>query len=141
MARAVVQARGVDIAVWREGDGVGATSADAREDPLDRPDNRYPDLRARVEEGLRNYTVHPPSVLVSLKEGWHYGSPVFDVLARMKGTHGSATFDSTVGFVASNVDVLPATLRAGEVFPYLGLSTEPEPPRAFVDPCSGASRR
>jgi len=58
----------------------------------------------------------------------------------MKGTHGSATADSTVGFVASNVDRLPETLRADEVYPYLGLSREPDPPRAFVDPCSSDGR-
>ncbi len=40
----------------------------------------------------------------------------------MKGTHGSATVDASVGFVASNVDRLPGTLRADELYPYLGLS-------------------
>ena len=70
-----------------------------------------------------------------------YFGGLFDALARMKGTHGSATFDSTVGFVASNIDPLPQTVRAGEVFPYLGLSRVPEPPRLFVDPCSGTARR
>jgi hypothetical protein len=41
-----------------------------------------------------------------------------------------------VGFVASNVDPLPETLRADEVYPYLGLARQPEPPRPFVDPCA-----
>ena len=58
----------------------------------------------------------------------------------MKGTHGSATEGASVGFVASNVDRLPETLRAEDVYPYLGLSREPEPPHAFVDPCSGEGR-
>jgi hypothetical protein len=73
--------------------------------------------------------------MVSLADGWHYGSGLFAALARMKGTHGSATFDASVGFVASNVDPLPATLGADEVYPYLGLARVPEPPRPFVDPC------
>ncbi len=76
-----------------------------------------------------------------LEDGWHYGSGLFDALAGMKGTHGSATEGSSVGFVASNVDRLPGTLRAREVYPYLGLSREPEPPRIFVDPCSGQGLR
>jgi hypothetical protein len=141
VARAIAAAPGVDFAAWRDGDRVAAVSGDGRPDPLDLPQDRYPDLRARVERGLRAYVVHPASVIVSLADGWHYGSGLFDALAKMKGTHGSATEGASVGFVASNVDRLPETLRADEVYPYLGLSREPEPPRAFVDPCSGEHRR
>ena len=79
--------------------------------------------------------------IVSLADGWHYGSGLFDALANMKGTHGSATEGASVGFVASNVDRLPETLRADEVYPCLGLSRTPDPPRPFVDPCSGEGRR
>ena len=135
VARAVVQAEGVDFAFWRDGDGIGALSADGRTDPLDRPADEYPDLRRRVEQAARNHTAHPASVFVSLEDGWHYGSGLFDFLADMKGTHGSARASSTLGFVASNVDRLPETLRADEVYPYLGLSRVPEPPPPFVDPC------
>jgi hypothetical protein len=135
VARAVARAEGVDFVAWRDGDGVAAVSADGRSDPLDRPVDQFPDLRERVHEGLRQYAAHPASVIVSLHDGWHYGSGLFDFLAGMKGTHGSATFDSSMGFVASNVDRLPATLRAAEVYPYLGLSRTPEPPRPFLDRC------
>jgi hypothetical protein len=140
VARAVARAPGVDFAAWREGDRVEAVSADGRPDPLDRPQHRYPDLRARVERGLREYVAHPASVVVSLADGWHYGSGLFDALAGMKGTHGSATADASVGFVASNVDRLPATLGAEDVYPYLGLRRDPEPDRRFEDPCSDHSR-
>jgi hypothetical protein len=136
VARAVARAPGVDFAAWREGDETRAAAADGRPDPLDLPQDRYPDLRARVEEGLRGYVVHPASVMVSLADGWHYGSGLFDALAWMKGTHGSATFDASVGFVASNTDRLPETLRADEVYPWLGLSRAPSSPRPFVDPCA-----
>ena len=141
VARAVARAHGVDFAAWREGDRVSAVSGDGRPDPLDRPQDLYPDLRARVELGLRAYVVHPASVIVSLADGWHYGSGLFDALANMKGTHGSATEGASVGFVASNVDRLPEALRADEVYPYLGLSREPDPPPTFVDPCSPGGRR
>ena len=80
-------------------------------------------------------------MIVSLEDGWHYGSGLFEALANMKGTHGSATEGASVGFVASNVDRLPATLRADEVYPYLGLSREPESPRVFVDPCTSEGHR
>jgi hypothetical protein len=138
VARAAAAAPGVDFAVWLEGNEVRAASGDGRPDPLERPDDRYPDLRARVAEGLRASVVDPASVIVSLADGWHYGSGLFNVLATMKGTHGGATFDATVGFVASNVDRLPATLRASEVYPYLGLSRPPERTAPFVDRCAPA---
>jgi Type I phosphodiesterase / nucleotide pyrophosphatase len=141
VARAVARAPGVDFAAWREQDRVSAVSGDGRPDALDRPEDRYPDLRTRVEQGLRAHVVQPASVIVSLADGWHYGSGFLDAFMSMKGTHGSATEGASVGFVASNVDPLPDTLRADEVYPYLGLSREPEPPRAFVDPCAGAGVR
>jgi hypothetical protein len=135
VARAVAGAPGVDFVVWLEGAGVGAISADGRADALDRPDDLYPDLRRRVEEGLRQHVAHPASVVVSLLDGWHYGSGLFDALVGMRGTHGGATAGATLGFVASNVDPLPPTLRAGEVFPHLGLSRAPEPVPAFEKRC------
>jgi hypothetical protein len=138
LARAVASLPGVDFAAWREGDETRAVSGQSRADALDFPEDLYPDLRARVARGLRSYVVRPASVLVSLADGWHYGSGLFDALADMKGTHGSATAGASVGFVASNVDRLPETLNADEVYPYLGLARPPEPPPAFVDPC-GAS--
>jgi hypothetical protein len=135
VARAVVAAEGVDFVFWRDGDGVSALSADGCPDPLDRPEDEYPDLRRRVEEAARNHTANPASVFASLKDGWHYGSGLFEFLADMKGTHGSARETSTLGFVASNVDRLPESLRAEEVYPWFGLSRPPEPEREFIDPC------
>ena len=140
VARAVAMAPGTDFAAWREGEHVRAVPRPGEPDPLDRPADRYPDLRARLQEGLRAYVVTPASVMVSLEDGWHYGSGLFDALAGMKGTHGSATEGASVGFVASNVDRLPETLRAGEVYAYLGLSREPEAPQKYLDPCSGETR-
>jgi hypothetical protein len=136
VARAVLAAEGVDFAFWREGDGVTALSADGPLDPLARETSEYPDLRRRVEEAARNHVAHPASVFASLEDGWHYGSGLFEFLVDMKGTHGSARASSTLGFVASNVDRLPETMRAEDVYPWLGLSRTPEPRRPFVDPCS-----
>ena len=135
VARAVAAAPGVDFAAWREGGGVQVVSADGRADPLDRPDDVYPDLRHRVETGLRRHVVDPASVLVSLHDGWHHGSGLFEALVRMKGTHGGAGADASSGFLVSNVDPVPPALRAEEVLPYLGLSHRPEPVPPFEDRC------
>jgi hypothetical protein len=136
VARAILTAEGVDFVFWRDGDGVAVLDREGRADPLDRPEDEYPDLRRRVEEAARNHTVHPASVFASLEDGWHYGSGLFEFLANMKGTHGSARATSTLGFVASNTDRLPHTLRAEEVYPWFGLSREPEPRHSPVDRCA-----
>ncbi|HQZ16271.1 MAG TPA: alkaline phosphatase family protein [Vicinamibacteria bacterium] len=141
VARVVAGGPGADFAAWREGERVRMVARPGQPDPLDRPEAQYPDLRTRLDAGLKDHVVTPASVIVSLEDGWHYGSELFDALADMKGTHGSATAGASIGFVASNLDRLPETLRASEVYPYLGLSREPVGPRVFVDPCAGEGRQ
>jgi hypothetical protein len=137
VARAVAAAQGVDFVAWRTAGGFAAADARGPTDLSDRPAAEYPELRRRVAEGVRNHSLHPASVFVSLADGWHYGLGLFEMFVTMEGTHGSARYDSSVGFLASNVDPTPAWVRAEEVYPWLGLQREPEPPHTFRDPCAG----
>ena len=139
VARAVVAQQGADFAVWREGgrgaEGagrrdrnggptplrIGAVDAKGSADPLNRPDAEYPMLRARIRQALADHTRNPADVLVSLEDGWHHGSELFDLLVDIVGTHGSARYSSSVGFLASNVDRTPAWIAAEEAYPWLGL--------------------
>ena len=90
-------------------------------DPHDRPAEEYPMLRARNSRALADHTRNPADVLVSLHDGWHHGSAVFDRLVRIVGTHGSARSTSSVGFRASNVDPTPAWIAADDAYRWLGL--------------------
>ncbi len=143
VARAVVAREGADFAVWRmdnregrtEGDDepgrerhaeattprIGAVDSEGSADPLDRPPDEYPMLRERVRRALADHTQNPADVLVSLEDGWHYGSALFDRLVRIQGTHGSARYSSSVGFLASNVERTSAWIAADEAYPWLGL--------------------
>ena len=136
LARALVNAEGADFAAWIEGDRIEAVDAAGSADPLDRPDDLYPDLRRRVSAGLRYPTPHPANLFVSLKTGWHYGLALFEPFVSLAGTHGAASYDQSVGFVASNVDRMPPSLDAAEVYPWLGLSREPVPPPPFEPFCA-----
>jgi hypothetical protein len=135
VARAIVTAEGADFAAWIEGDRVESVDAAGSADPLDRPAALYPDLRHRVSSGLRYPTPHPANLFVSLKTGWHYGLALFEPFVSLAGTHGAATYDQSVGFLASNVDRTPPWLDADEVYPWLGLAREPVQLSQFEPPC------
>ncbi len=123
VARAIVSREGADFAVWRgtPAGTVRAVDAVGSPDPLDRPADAYPMLRERVRRAFDGPTLNPADVLVSLEDGWHYGSALFDRLVKIRGTHGSARASSSVGFLASNVDPTPAWIAAEDVWPWLGL--------------------
>jgi len=135
VARAIVAVEGADFAAWLEGDRVEAVDAGGSTDPLDRPAELYPDLRRRVFAGLRYPTPHPANVFVSLEGGWHYGLALFEPFVSLAGTHGSASYRQSVGFMTSNVDRTPNWVDAAEVYPWLGLDREPVEPPRFEPPC------
>lgn len=137
VARAVAKEPGIDFAVWMDGDSMRAVDAAGDTDLQDRPDAEYPNLIERVHQALTNHTQRPASVLVSLDDGYHYGSRLFDGIVKLQGTHGSARYTSSVGFLASNVDRTPEWLPAEEVYPYLGLTRPPEGGVSVATRCYG----
>ncbi len=136
VARAIVAQEGADFAVWLADDEVKAVDRRGAADPLDRSPQLYPELRRRVAEGLRYPTPHPANVIVDLEPEWHYGLRLFEAFVSMAGTHGSARYEQSVGFVASNVDQTPPWMDVAEVYPYLALEREPAPVARFVPACA-----
>ncbi len=141
VARAVVGQSGADFAVWLDGDSSRAVDRTGNLELEDRPSGEYPNLVERVDRALTNHTQRPASVLVSLDDGYHYGSRLFDRIVQLQGTHGSARYTSSVGFLASNVDRTPEWLPAEEVYPYLGLARPPENDVRVAARCYGGPDR
>ena len=136
VAAAAVALEGADFAVWRQ-DGRVQVVSRRGDDPRDRPEADYPDLRGRLERALPGAAVaNPASVLVSLEDGWYYGSHLLDTFADIAGTHGNARSEASVGFLASNLEPTPSTLGAHEAWPYLGLARDPAAMTAITDPCA-----
>ena len=135
VARAIVSAEGADFAAWLDGGRVRALDAAGSADPLDRPAGTYPDLRRRVAEGLRYPTPHPANLFVSLDPGWHFGLALFEPFVSLAGTHGSARYEQSVGFLASNVARTQPWIDARDAYPHLGLDRDPATPPSFVPPC------
>ena len=60
---------------------------------------------------------------------------MFEPFVSLAGTHGSASYDQSVGFLASNLERTPAWIDAAEVYPYLALDRKPAEPPPFKPPC------
>lgn len=75
-------------------------------------EHEYPNAVNAVYEGVTNHVINRANVVVSLKDGYHYGSTFFDWLVTMRSTHGNLRRTSMTGFYMRNgpmpAPVLPA---------------------------------
>lgn len=80
----------------------------------------YPDALANLYEAVHAPRVqHTADVLVSLRDGYYYGSSVFSRMARLVATHGNALRPSTMAFLMSTHRSFPSYVRASEAEPLL----------------------
>jgi hypothetical protein len=77
--------------------------------------HEYADGVNAVYRGMTNHVSNRANVLVSLKDGYHYGSPFFDRLVTMRSTHGNLRRTSMTGFFMRNRGNTPAVLPAREL--------------------------
>ncbi len=80
----------------------------------------YPDALDNLYQSLRGERVrHHADVLVSLKDGYYYGSTIFSRFIRLAATHGNAMRASTSAFMMSTHRPLPTAIRASHAQPIL----------------------
>jgi hypothetical protein len=77
--------------------------------------HEYPDAVTGIYQGVTNHVTNRANVLVSLKDGYHYGSPFFDWLVTMRSTHGNLRRTSMTGFFMRNGPMKAAILPAREL--------------------------
>jgi hypothetical protein len=83
-------------------------------------DHIYPDALENLYGSLQRERVrHPADVLVSLKDGYYYGSTIFSRFVRLAATHGNAMRASTSAFMMSTHRQLPTAIRATQAQPIL----------------------
>lgn len=83
-------------------------------------DHTYPDVLANLYEALHAPRVqHTADVLVSLHDGYYYGSSVFSRMARLVATHGNALRPSSMAFLMSTHRTFPTYVRASAAEPLL----------------------
>lgn len=68
----------------------------------------YPDPLRRIWEGLHDLVQHPGTLLVSFKDGYAFGPPIFDqpLINQRAGTHGALLASHSYGFLMT--DFMPA---------------------------------
>ena len=77
--------------------------------------HEYADAVNAIYAGVTNHVTNRANVLVSLKDGYHYGSPFFDWLVTMRSTHGNLRRTSMTGFFMRNGPMPAAVLPAREL--------------------------
>jgi hypothetical protein len=80
-------------------------------------DSRYPDAPARLRGWAINHVVHRASIMVSLADGYYYGSGLFQRIVTLRSTHGSLTATSSTGFAMTTDGTLPDPSPVEEVVP------------------------
>jgi hypothetical protein len=75
-------------------------------------EHQFPDAVNAIFRGLDNHVINRADLLVSLKDGYYYGSKFFKLIVTLQSAHGSLRKTSMTGFVMRNGpmgrDVLPA---------------------------------
>ncbi len=78
----------------------------------------YPDALRRLYEAMVEGGVeNPADLLLSLEDGYYFGSRRFDWFVRLRSTHGSLTSRSSVGFIMSTDVRFPRPLSVREALP------------------------
>ena len=65
-------------------------------------EHEYADAVNALYLGVTNHVSNRANVLVSFKDGYHYGSAFFEKLVTMRSTHGSLRRSSMTGFFMRN---------------------------------------
>ncbi len=86
----------------------------------------YPDPLRRLWEGMHDLVQHPGTVLVSLKDGYAFGPPIFDqpIINSRAGTHGALLASHSYGFLMTDFMQVNVASRPAEVARLLGRAAE-----------------
>ena len=78
-------------------------------------DHIYPDPLHRLHRAFHGLCRHAPDVLISLADGWCWGSPFMSGFLTVSAAHGSLKRFSSTGFVMTTAGPLPPVMRMENV--------------------------
>ena len=91
-------------------------------------DHEWPNAPARLWHAFHRQTVQPPSVMLSLKDGYYCGKPGYETFITMRSTHGGLNQANSATFVMSTFDTPPGPWLPRDVMKHL----MPDGPPAVV---------
>lgn len=89
-------------------------------------DHEFPDAVNALYRGMTNHVANRASILVSLKDGYHYGSRFFDQIVTLRSTHGSLRKTSMTGFAMRNSPMPSEIVPARELLKAVNTSVATE---------------
>ncbi|RMF71766.1 MAG: hypothetical protein D6744_17520 [Planctomycetota bacterium] len=102
-------------------------------------DHEFVDPVDRLWHAFYDQFVNTPDVILSLRDGIHFGSDDLDHSLPMAATHGNLRAASSFGFVMTNAGALPPTMRMRDVATALRTVGAPAPPYAPSGDSGGGS--
>jgi hypothetical protein len=89
-------------------------------------DHIYPDPLRRLWEGMNDLVQHPATMLVSLKDGYAFGPPIFDqpIIHSRAGTHGALLASHSYGFLMTDFMPVDNASRPADVASLLERAAE-----------------
>lgn len=77
----------------------------------------YPDAAFRLADWAVNHVQNRADIVVSLADGYYYGSRLFEKIVTLQSTHGGLDAGSSAGFAMSTAGRLPPALRYNQLLP------------------------
>jgi predicted RND superfamily exporter protein len=88
-------------------------------------DHQWPNVPRRVWDALHGKMINPPSVMLSLKDGYYAGYPEYEKYIKMASTHGGLNQINSATFVMTMTGRLHEAVRHQDVIQVLEPGFEP----------------
>lgn len=83
--------------------------------------HHYPDAVFRLHQAFNDLVENDADILVSLQDGYFYGSRFFENFVTLHRTHGNLTDSNSYAFFMSTARRLPPYIRSADMYPHLKL--------------------
>lgn len=78
-------------------------------------DHEYPDAPRRIWDAFHGTCVNPPTIILTLKDGYCAGDPSFEKFITMKSTHGGLNQANSATFIMSMTGRIDSPMRMKDV--------------------------
>lgn len=88
-------------------------------------DHAWPNAPRRIWDALHRQVVNPPTVLLSIKDGYYAGLPEYEKFIKMASTHGGLNQANSATFLMTMTHRVKEPIRHQDVLPTIAPGWEP----------------